>query len=148
MSYSQDIPDDVNTIIVQTELKPDAAFKKFGKMLIKDNYTLEQVDKTFLMLATKPRTLRFGFLDMQKLTVRILAEVLENPTRIKLQIYFVNPDINESLGLSTKFDEQASLGKNTSGSYEDAFDILDEFAKKFSNDNKNISYTIEKEKDD
>ena len=75
-----------NIIIIYTELEPQEAFKQFGKLLINEGYDMKTADKTFLMLATESRSIRFGVMNIQKLIVNVLAEILEDPTTIKLSI--------------------------------------------------------------
>ena len=147
ISFAQNIPDDANTIIIKMDstVTPEAAFKKFGKILIKHNYTLEQIDKTFLMLTTKTRELKFGgFFSSGTALIKIIAEVIENPTRLKLKLYFMRPDIYKAFDVKVTFEDKAMIADYGDDTF---FGVIDKLAKEFS-PKESISYIIEKEKDD
>lgn len=141
---AQEILDDANAIIISTEENPDAAFKKIGKLLINEGFTLQNVDKTFLMLVTVPFTTKTGFLGMQEIAIKVTGEVLETPTRIRLFADFLDVQVNKGLNLDNDFDKRKLRAENSSGTYSTAFELLDEIAKKY--DGGKISYLIEKEK--
>lgn len=144
--FTQDIPDDVNIIIIKTELKPDEAFKQFGKHLINKGYDLKLADKTFLMIVTEPRSIKFGFMGIRELIVSLSAEVLEDPTSIQLKIYFIDPAIQTSLNLENDFDRYKLQGEYSSGSYQEAFEQLNELSSSFE-DGTGLEYLIEDESD-
>jgi hypothetical protein len=143
--FPQDILENANTIIINTSDSPEDAFKNIGKILMKDGYTLENVDKTFLMLVTKPSSVNFGLMNMQNLDLKISSEILENPTRIKMVCEFMNRDICKALNLAPDFDLRKDRAKNTSGDYASAFELMDVVAKKYPNGK--IEYLIEEVKD-
>ena len=140
---AQEILDDANAIIITTEESPEVAFRKIGKLLINEGFTLQNVDKTFLMLVTVPINKKSGFLGMQEIALKITGEIIESPTRIRLYCDFVDININKSLNLDTDFDKHKMRAENSSGSYSTAFELLDEVAKKY--EGGKISYLIEKE---
>ncbi|MBI1939032.1 MAG: hypothetical protein HYS25_13050 [Ignavibacteriales bacterium] len=142
-TFAQEMPDNANTIIITTDEHHDVAFKKIGKLLINEGFTLQNVDKTFLMVVTVPMTKKTGFLGMQEIAIKITGEILQNPTRIRLFADFLDIQVNKGLGLENDFDKRKLRAENSSGTYSTAFELLDEIAREY--ESGKISYIIEKE---
>lgn len=119
-NFAQDIPDDVNTIIVTADRNVDL-FKVFGKILLKEGYSLEEADKSFGIIATKPRLVKVegSFMD-HNLNMKIIGEV--DSLTIILSANFGDPAFSGDV-----IDMKA---KNTSGSFADAFGELNRLAVK------------------
>ena len=137
------IPDKVNTITITDSTKDvQTLFTEFGKFLIKQGYELKQVDKSFLLLSTEPLLIKTGLLNLQKVYQSIEAEVIENPNRIILRAYFVDGNLFD-LKDKEDFQDERNRAKNSSGTYEKSFELLNELVLKFSKD---LTYSIEVDK--
>jgi len=140
--HFQDIPEDSNVIIITTTDTPEEAFTKMGKLLIKEGYTLEQVDKTFLMLVTKIKAANYGFLNVQHLDIKITVEIFSEPTRVKMVCEYDDPAISRAMNVTPSFDRHKSRARYTGGgSITAAFEMMNEVAQKYPS--AEITYSIE-----
>lgn len=133
---AQAIQDDVNAIIIRSEGGTDL-YKAFGKILLKEGYSLEEADRSFGIISTKPRIVMVSgsFMD-HELNMKIIGEILQDSTGIKLTAKFGDPAFG-----SNTIEFQA---KNTSGSFADAFGELNRLAELLKD--KQIKYLIEEGK--
>jgi len=96
-----------NTIIIHTVDSEDEAFKKIGRILLNEGFTLENIDKDFYMLVSNIKTSTHGFMNAGKVDTKINIQVdkKEDKTLIKITGKFASPQLFQYT--ESEFDSQA-----------------------------------------
>lgn len=94
LCFSQ-APKKTNTILISTAETEDQAFKKIGRLLMTEGFTLETTDKDFYMLVTKIKTCKYGMGGMGSIDVKISVQIdkKEDKSIITLTGKYNTPDI-------------------------------------------------------
>ncbi|THH34212.1 hypothetical protein [Neolewinella litorea] len=72
--FSQDAPKGANVIEIHTADNIDDAFKKMGRLLLDEGYTLETADKNFYVITTEVRKMNYGFMNAGELEMKLIIE--------------------------------------------------------------------------
>lgn len=111
-AFSQ-APKKANTIIITTMESKDEAFKKLGRILLNEGFTLETIDKDFYMLVSNIKTFSHGFLDAGKVDIRINIQIDRKEEKIVIRLTgkFSSPQISQYT--VSEFDSRAMQIENT-----------------------------------
>jgi len=135
-------PKKANTIILKTGLSADEAFKNFGRILIKEGFTMETLDKDFYMLSTKVKTCNYGMLNAAKLNIKINCQIDQKEENTEIKI--TGSAIDVALSRTLSFDANSFVVSNRGPKSSVAgasWLIMDGLAKKL--EGAEISYLIE-----